>query len=778
MPTLSLESRALERLRDAFLVAVLVTSAAAHFAALRGYHFEDAFITFRYAANLAAGEGFVFNPGERIFGTSTPLYALLLGLLGALGADPSVAGELIFCLALAAAGGVGALVLRREGLPNAGVFFALGAAWALGGVLRFHGMETTLYLALLLGLVGSGFADRPWTIGVLAGLLCLTRYDGVVPVGVVLLYLAWRRHTRDGERSWRRRPEIADLPWREALVSGSILGAWLLFAFLYFGDPMPHTLGAKAGTIDPGTYAARTAVGQLRDFPSPLDRRARVGETRRLAPMIALGVVALVGAPGLLRRRPRWWVPPAITALLLLGYSLIGPPLGHRWYHVPGTYCAFLFATASIGGLLSIDRLGRRVPSRWATITSLAALAASLAAIPASVDREARFLDRGAAQRLHTYDRFADWILRHDLDDARLLTREPGYLAYRTGVFALDAVGLVTADVYYHGAKERRSDWPQLLRRFEPDLVVIHSEDGHPAPILARSWLPVMTGPPERLLLLSRALVEARADDLVATWLAGDWLSPSVETTDEILAGHGIPWTRPFRLDADEIQLEAIRQGESGDREGAVQLVVDGVPVLQIDAAAFGPEPIRRALPTYPWRGRVAELCQVGRGPGWRVRFGSIHVRDFPAVERFDDFEAGFGERWARTFSPEPTPTVELVASLGLPAVLGRSTASSLGRSGVQTLESRPFRIEHDRLAFVFGDHGGPRVTLSLWIDGERTLQVAGRESGRLDFVKWDLVPYRGREAVLVVEDGDPSPEKGVTIDEIVLFSNSTGDGE
>jgi len=44
--------------------------------------YDDAFITFRFAANLANGNGLVWIPGEKVLGTSTPLYACLLGMAG------------------------------------------------------------------------------------------------------------------------------------------------------------------------------------------------------------------------------------------------------------------------------------------------------------------------------------------------------------------------------------------------------------------------------------------------------------------------------------------------------------------------------------------------------------------------------------------------------------------------------------------------------------------------------------------------------------------------
>jgi hypothetical protein len=43
--------------------------------------YDDPFITFRYAKNLVAGYGFVYNPGERILSTTTPLFTLLLSAI-------------------------------------------------------------------------------------------------------------------------------------------------------------------------------------------------------------------------------------------------------------------------------------------------------------------------------------------------------------------------------------------------------------------------------------------------------------------------------------------------------------------------------------------------------------------------------------------------------------------------------------------------------------------------------------------------------------------------
>src|SRR4029434_7187421 len=54
----------------------------------RGAPIDDAFITFRYAANLVAGHGLVFNPGERVEGYSNFLWTILIAAGLRLGIDP------------------------------------------------------------------------------------------------------------------------------------------------------------------------------------------------------------------------------------------------------------------------------------------------------------------------------------------------------------------------------------------------------------------------------------------------------------------------------------------------------------------------------------------------------------------------------------------------------------------------------------------------------------------------------------------------------------------
>src|SRR5687767_9880728 len=73
--------------REVVLLALVVL--LARVLAARAFPiYDDAFITYRYARNLAEGLGMVYNPGapwEPVLGTTTPGYTVLLAGLYALG---------------------------------------------------------------------------------------------------------------------------------------------------------------------------------------------------------------------------------------------------------------------------------------------------------------------------------------------------------------------------------------------------------------------------------------------------------------------------------------------------------------------------------------------------------------------------------------------------------------------------------------------------------------------------------------------------------------------
>jgi hypothetical protein len=73
---------------------------------------DDAFITYRYSARLATGDGLTYNDGERVLGTTTPGYALLIAGVGAVGGVNSIplVARLLNMTFLLIAGGCAVLI--------------------------------------------------------------------------------------------------------------------------------------------------------------------------------------------------------------------------------------------------------------------------------------------------------------------------------------------------------------------------------------------------------------------------------------------------------------------------------------------------------------------------------------------------------------------------------------------------------------------------------------------------------------------------------------------
>src|SRR5579864_7564678 len=133
------------------LVAALAAFAAR--VATGPHPIDDAYITFRYARNLADGLGLVYNPGEWVLGTTAPLWALVLSLGYRLGlTDLPWLATLLSAICDAATAVVLVLLSRRLGWPLPAAVL-VGLAWAFNPMsiaFATGGMETSLFVLISL----------------------------------------------------------------------------------------------------------------------------------------------------------------------------------------------------------------------------------------------------------------------------------------------------------------------------------------------------------------------------------------------------------------------------------------------------------------------------------------------------------------------------------------------------------------------------------------------------------------------------------------------------
>jgi hypothetical protein len=234
--------------RGLLLFAAAAVAVPLLFAAYTGHIWEDYFITFKHSKNLCEGHGLVYQPGERVHGFTSPLGTLLPALCYVVTGGGSYEPALwlfraLSALAFAGAGVLFLMALRLGGSgPSAQLAFA--ALYLLNAPavdFTINGMETGFMLLF----VGWGIyllaADDPrrWlALGVCAAGLMWTRPDGCVYIAAFavagLLFAAGPR-----------RPRLLALV-KAAAVCTVLYAPWFLWAWTYYGSPVPNTIRAKA----------------------------------------------------------------------------------------------------------------------------------------------------------------------------------------------------------------------------------------------------------------------------------------------------------------------------------------------------------------------------------------------------------------------------------------------------------------------------------------------------------------------------------------------------
>jgi arabinofuranosyltransferase len=314
---------------------------------------DDAFISFRYADNLAHGLGMVYNPGERVEGYSNFLWTLLLAAGARLGLDiPQLSIVLALAAALAAVALLGAWSYRlfaageRPGGGADGLDGMLLAALppllyaAIGSQARYvvSGMETLLF-GLLVAAAAYLLAvrDAPLAAGGVFALAAMTRPEGgmygLVAGGLTLLP-GWRDAGDAAEEPARRRR-------RSLLLVAAFLAAYVpYFAWRcwYYGDVLPNTFYAKASGFSWGRIVRG---GNL---------LAEVADWWSVYPLLAIAAAALPT----LRSRRSLQLAAAYVAVTAVYFAYVGGDFlsffGPRFL-MPALPFLLLLASEGLGNL-------------------------------------------------------------------------------------------------------------------------------------------------------------------------------------------------------------------------------------------------------------------------------------------------------------------------------------------------------------------------------------------------------------------------------------------
>ncbi len=409
----------------------------------RAFFVDDAFITFRYAQNLARGHGVSWNPGAApVEGFSNFLWMLILSAAIRLGADPLAAARGLSALCLA-----GSLVAVRQ--------LAVAATgtrrWANVSILAMavtpqfaywstSGLETqsVVLLAILYFLAFDRELEAgrlPWRSALCADLLYLSRPD--VPLFMVLsavpVLLA------------RDRRAVA---WLARLAALALPAALLFQAWRW----------ARFGRLFPNTVAAKWA---------PLMGQAMVLEYVQIAfPFLA---IALLGMTRSSRRFERQMLVCSLGFLLaLLNVTPHVAYFGRLFLPLLGPLMALLPLAALLWERSSRDRGTDPAARTRISLAAMVLLALMLLAPYRSMLQYGRTETEGYH---HAHELLAQTLKRNFPPDALLAIAECGVIPYRSGMRTLDIWGLCDRRI-----AEKGFDAGYVMAA-RPDAIVLHSYD-------------------------------------------------------------------------------------------------------------------------------------------------------------------------------------------------------------------------------------------------------------------------------------------------------------
>jgi arabinofuranosyltransferase len=417
---------------------------------------DDAYISYRYARNLARGHGLVFNPGERVEGYSDFLYVLLLTPAFFFIDGGAIYGFAVFLNMLAI---IGAFLIFyafvRERLGDgwagaAGVLFVLcPPLWA--GVAS--GMETglVLLLQLVIWVAVERLTDRPAprTLRILClaiSLLILIRADGFVAPVIAITYLLIKK---------RFHPAMVC-----GIVAALTIGVHFAWRYHYYGYPLPNSYYAKvAGTVP--------------------DRI--VGAFKQLAALLAGGGVApyLLVLVGVVLFTLKKFLEDPLKALREISFApFFGIGWILYWIYVGGDNLVdrFLLILVPMGIFVLLGSLQRIRQRRWVFY---------FVALVVLVESSALALDKRFVYSFRKYD---GWIaagkyLKEKHPGKTIAVGAAGKIPFYSDLRTIDMFGLNDIHIAHQPPALRLSRSKPGHVKFDPDYVLSKS------PNLILGWI-------------------------------------------------------------------------------------------------------------------------------------------------------------------------------------------------------------------------------------------------------------------------------------------------
>lgn len=405
-----------------------------------GYYYfrlDDTYIFYKYAKNIAEGNGYVFNFGEKVNATTSPLYTLILAfiywMIKSFFSDSFVIiGNLVSIASI-----ILILYSMQNILKDDTKFYWFASVFLAMPLLKFgFGMETHLNIAIITLSVLLYTKHKYLLSAVFVALSVLARFDSILFAVILFLHFIIKN---------KKFPPITAV-----IIFIAIVSSWFIFSKFYFNAYLPTTISAKLSQSDLGLFGSGLIflTNSVRVIP---------GGFLTVSSII---VMLLFSSIYIYKKRINIFKNDGILLLLIWSVSLFityafiinAPP--YQWYYTPFAIPVAILSAVSLSDII------RKV--KWQNIV-FTFLFISACVLPV------KNLMQGYNPKYKNFIRVAEWLNNNASKGSLLAVDDIGILGYyyKNGK-VIDALGLINPEVSKHLSKK---DFDWFLNHFKPEFI-------------------------------------------------------------------------------------------------------------------------------------------------------------------------------------------------------------------------------------------------------------------------------------------------------------------
>jgi arabinofuranosyltransferase len=425
---------------------------------------DDAYITFRYARNLAIGKGFVYNDGEWVFGTTTPFYTLLLALVAYLikTADILSVSTIINGICLWVSAGI-FYEFSKAANRIVAVFISL-IFLTTPFLVFFVGMESYVLLCLFMLTIWTYQRGNKNYSGLLNGLLILTRYELIFLTPIIAIW----------DYMKTRKPAYWMLPGFAPVF------LWLIYAQLVFGSPIPLSASVKLSAPRIPFLVGGAVYWYKVIQEDPLS--------------FFVIVVALTGLLGI-KYIHRFYREYLLIGIFSIVYLIVASFLAGSfpWYYAPLIPGFIVIVILGVKVIIQVP-LPEKLGLNWKTkqiwkyrMQFMILLFIVIVQISFWKNDLYQYQNTIGDNRYPPYRQLSDWLLENATKEQSIATFEIGYIGYFSDIKVVDLAGLITPGLFQWVDDGAEQSLYHALKLYSPDYVLIPNNNKQQIEIMNES---------------------------------------------------------------------------------------------------------------------------------------------------------------------------------------------------------------------------------------------------------------------------------------------------